>query len=78
MDNLIQNYTSIWGQKLQQSGERLLDYASTVINLEGNNTNRDDTNEEQNIENDEGSSGLIQDIANRDVEILSQEGESLD
>ncbi|CAG8629058.1 21676_t:CDS:2, partial [Racocetra persica] len=37
-----------------------------------------DTNEEQNIENNEESSSSMQDIADRDVEILSQEGESLD
>ena len=47
-------------------------------NLEGNNTNGDSTNEEQNFENDEGSSGSMQDIADGDVEMLSQEGESLD
>ena len=46
-------------------------------NLEGNYTNGDGTNEEQNIENDEGSSGSMQDIADGDVEMLSQEGESI-
>ncbi|CAG8713667.1 8478_t:CDS:2, partial [Cetraspora pellucida] len=40
--------------------------------------NGDSTNEKQNIENDEGLSGSIQDVTNRNVKMLSQKGESFD
>ncbi|CAG8546794.1 14054_t:CDS:2, partial [Cetraspora pellucida] len=77
--------TQVYGaKKSQQSGEWLLDCASTETkrfkreNLKRNNTNGDSTNEEQNFENNERSSSLMKDIADGDVEMLSQEGESLD